>query len=130
MARSALFALFANFIAEHPFSTANHFSRLAHVIRFLTAKVARAFKSTRTKTTCIVKHALNPHFIQRCQNGCYAMNTAANREEKHLAILVRLWDDDLCRPVTNFLHMHVCNVGCSAFYCAFKKIATFKIKPV
>ena len=71
--------LFANFIAEHnlPFSTTNHFSRLTHVM-FPDSKVARAFKSTRTKTTCIVKHASNPHFIQRCQNGpfqCYAMKT-------------------------------------------------------
>ena len=65
--------LFANFIAEHnlSFSTANHFSHLTRVM-FPDSKIARAFKSARTKTICIIKHALNPHFIdpvlQHCQN--------------------------------------------------------------
>ena len=56
--------LFANFIAEHnlTFSTANHFSHLTHVM-FPDSKIARAFRSARTKTTCIIKHALNPHFF-------------------------------------------------------------------
>ena len=75
---------------------------------FLTAKVARAFKSTRTKTTGIVKHALNPHFIQRCQNGPFQCDEDSNTEEKHLAILVHLWDDELGRPVTQFVDMPVC----------------------
>lgn len=85
--------LFANFIAEHnlSFSTANHFSRLAHVM-FPDSKIAQAFKSARTKTTCIIKHALNPHFIdpviQRCQNGPFAIlcDEDSNTENKHLSI--------------------------------------------
>ena len=52
--------LFAYFIAEHnlSFSTANHFSHLTHVM-FPDSTIARAFKSARTKTTCIIKHVFH-----------------------------------------------------------------------
>ena len=107
--------LFANFIAEHnlSFSTTNHLSHLTHVM-FPDSKIARAFKSARTKTTCIIKHA---HFIdpviQHCQNGPFSIlcNEDSNTEDKHLAILVRLWDDELGKP---FLDMPVCNIGTAA----------------
>ena len=110
--------LFANFIAEHnvSFSTANHFSHLTHVM-FPDNKIARAFKSARTKTTCIIKHALNPDpVIQHCQNGPFSISCDedSNTEDKHLAILVRLWDDELGKPVTRFLDMPVCNIGTAA----------------
>ena len=32
----------------------------------------------------------------------------SNTEDKHLVILVRLWDDELVRPVTHFLDIPVC----------------------
>ena len=32
-------------------------------------------------------------------------------DDKNFAILVHLWDDQLGRPVTRFLHMPVCNIG-------------------
>ena len=32
-------------------------------------------------------------------------------DDKNFAILVDLWDDQLGRPVTRFLHMPVCNIG-------------------
>ena len=60
---------------------------------------------------------MNPHFIdpviQRCQNGPFSIlcDEDSNTEDKHLAILVHLWDDELGKPVTHFLGMPVCNIG-------------------
>lgn len=34
-----------------------------------------------------------------------------NDNDKNFAILVCLWDDELGKPVTKFLHMPVCNIG-------------------
>ena len=110
--------LFANFVAEHnlPFATANHFTRLTHAM-FSDSKIARAFSCARTKTTCIIKGALHPHFtdpiIQLCKNGPFSIlcDEDSDTDDKHLAILVRLWDNDLGAPVTRFLNMPVCNIG-------------------
>ena len=85
--------LFANFIAEHnlPFATANHFTHLTHAM-FPDSKIARAFSCARTKTTCIVKGALNPHFtdpvIQLCKNGPFSIlcDEDSDTDDKHLAI--------------------------------------------
>ena len=87
---------------------------------FPDSKIAEAFKTARTKTTCIIKHALNHHFIdpviRHCQNGPFSIlcDEDSNTEDKHLAILVSLWDDELCKPVTRFLDMPVCNIGTAA----------------
>ena len=32
-------------------------------------------------------------------------------DDKNFAILVRLWDEDLGKPMTQFLDMPVCNIG-------------------
>ena len=65
--------LFANFVAEHnlSFYLADHFTHLTSVM-FPDSKIAKSFRSARTKTTCVVTGALSPHFndpvISLCQN--------------------------------------------------------------
>ena len=110
--------LFANFVAEHnlPFLTANHFTRLTSVM-FPDSSIAQAFSSARTKTTCIVKGALHPHFaepvISQCKKCPFSIlcDEGNDVDDKNFAILVRLWDDEQGRPVTRFLDMPVCNIG-------------------
>ena len=57
--------LFANFIAEHnlAFMLADHFTHLASAM-FRDSQVAKGFWCAATKTTCIVKGALNPYFSE------------------------------------------------------------------
>ena len=113
--------LFANFIAEHnlPFLLADHFTRLASVM-FTDSKIAKGFSSAKTKTTCIVKGALYPHFaepvIEQCRTGPFTImcDEGNDTADKNFAILVRLWDEKLGKPVTRFLDMPVCNRGTGA----------------
>ena len=65
--------LFANFVAEHnlSFMVADHFTHLTSVM-FPDSKIAEAFGSARTKTTCIVKGALHPHY-SNCD--CFKLDT-------------------------------------------------------
>lgn len=110
--------LFAKFVAEHnlPFLIANHFTRLTSAM-FVDSKIAKAFSSARTKTTCIVKGALSPHFmdpvVEICQEKPFAIlcDEGNDNEDKNFAILVRFWDDELKKPMTRFLDMPVCNSG-------------------
>ncbi len=110
--------LFGMFVAEHniSFSTANHFSHLVQAM-FPDSDIAQNYQCARTKATCIIKRALNPHFldpvIQLCQRGPFSIlcDEDSYTENKHLAILVRFWDDKLGIPVTRFLDMPVCNIG-------------------
>ena len=108
--------LFAEFVAEHnlSFSVANHFTHLTSAM-FTDSKIAKAFRSARTKTTCIIKGALYPHFIdpvvKMCQDKPFSIlcDEGNDGEDKNFAILVRLWDEDLGKPMTRFLNMPVCN---------------------
>lgn len=110
--------LFANFIAEHnlPFLLADHFTCLTSVM-FPDSQIAKAFKSAHTKTTCIVTGALHPYFAQPidklCQENPFSIlcDEGSDNDDKNFAILVRLWDEKLGKPVTRFLDMSVCNVG-------------------
>ena len=110
--------LFANFVAEHnlSFYLADHFTHLTSVM-FPDSKIAKSFRSARTKTTCVVTGALYPHFsepvVTLCQNNPFSIlcDEGNDNDDKNFAILVRLWDDQLGRPVTRFLHMPVCNIG-------------------
>ena len=63
--------LFANFVAEHnlSFMVADHFTHLTSVM-FPDSKIAKAFGSARTKTTCIVKGALHPHYSEPVIKMC------------------------------------------------------------
>ena len=67
---------------------------------FPDSKIAQAFQCARTKTTCVI----NP-VIQLCQNGPFSIlcDEDSNTEDKHLAILVRLWDDKLVSLLLAFL---------------------------
>ena len=110
--------LFAEFISEHnlSFSLSNHFTHLTSSM-FPDSKIAKAFSSARTKTTCIVKGALCPHFIQpvvdMCRHNPFSIlcDEGNDNEDKNFAILVRLWDENLRKPMTRFLDMPVCNSG-------------------
>ena len=110
--------LYANFVAEHnlAFKTADHFTHLVSAM-FPDSKVAQAFSSARTKTTCIVKGALHPYFakpvIELCKEGPFSIlcDEGNDGDDKNFAILVRLWDNDLGKPVTRFLDMPVCNIA-------------------
>ena len=66
--------LFANFVAEHnlSFSVANHFTHLTSSM-FPDGKIATKFSSACTKTTCIAKGALYPHFTTPAWKACVAM---------------------------------------------------------
>ena len=107
-----------HFIAEHnlSFMTADHFTHLTSAM-FPDSKVAKAFSCARTKTTCIVKGALHPHFaepvIKQCKESPFSIlcDEGNDTDDKNLAILVHLWDDELSKPVTWFLDMPVCNIG-------------------
>ena len=110
--------LFANFVAEHnlPFMVADHFTHLTTTM-FPDSQIAKAFRCAATKTTCIIKGALSPHFsepvVALCQDHPFSIfcDEGNNTDNKNLAILVRIWDTNLGKPVTRFLDMSICNVG-------------------
>ena len=110
--------LFANFTAEHnlPFLLADHFTRLTSVM-FPDSQIAKAFRSAHTKPTCIVTGALHPYFSQPvdklCQENPFSIlcDEGSDADDKNFAILARLWDEKLGKPVTRFLDMPICNVG-------------------
>ena len=110
--------LFASFVAEHnlAFMAADHFTRLTKAM-FPDSKIAKAFSSARTKTSCIVRGALHPHLhqpvVELCQNGPFSIlcDEGNDVEDKNFAILVRLWDEKQGKPMTRFLDMPICNIG-------------------
>ena len=109
--------LFANFVVEHnlPFMVADHFTHHAPVM-FPGSKTAKAFSSAKMKTTCIVKDAMHPHFVQhvieQCRAGPFSImcDEGSDKASKNIALLVRLWDEKLGKLVTRFLDMPVCNI--------------------
>lgn len=106
--------LFASFVAEHnlSFSVANHFTHLTSSM-FPDSKIATKFSSARTKTTCIVKGALHPHFTapveKMCREGPFSIlcDEGNGTDNKHFAILVRFWDERVSMPSTRFLDMPI-----------------------
>lgn len=115
--------LFANFIAKHnlPFLLADHYTHLAHVM-FPDSKIADAFSSARTKTTCVVKGALFPYFTdpvyEMCRNGPFSIlcDEGTDCDDKNFAILVRIWDKNQEKPVTRFFDVPICNIGDAATF--------------
>ena len=110
--------LFAMFVAEHnlPFLVADHFTHLTSAM-FPDSETAKVFSSAETKTTCIVKGALFPHFTEPVVKMCLA-NTFSilcdednDSDDKNFAILIQMWDENLGKPMTRFLDMPVCNFG-------------------
>ena len=83
----------------------------------LCSLIAKSFRSAHTKTACIVTGALNPYFakpvLTSCQENPFSIlcDEGSNKDDKNFAILIRLWDDLLGKPVTRFLDMPVCNIG-------------------
>ena len=65
----------------------------------------------------VVTGALYPHFnepiVTLCQNNPFSIlcDEGNDNDDKNFAILIRLWDDQLGKPATRFLHMPVCNTG-------------------
>ena len=110
--------LFSNFIAEHnlPFALADHFTHLTRAM-FPDSQIANAFRSAHTKTTCIVTGALHPYFAKPvftlCQENPFSIlcDEGTDHDDKNFAVLVRLWDNQLGKPVSRFLDMPVCNIG-------------------
>ena len=113
--------LFANFIAEYnlPFMLADHFTHLASAM-FLDSQIAKGFRCVATKTTCIVKGALSPYFSDPVANLCrenpfsILCDEGSDTDRHNFAILVRMWDDKLGKPMTRFLDMPICNAGNAA----------------
>ena len=99
--------LFAIFVAKHnlSFSVANHFTHLTSSM-FPNSKIATKFSLARTKTTCIVKGALYPHFTMPvesvCRDGSFSIlcDEGNDTDNKYFAILVRLWDGRVCMQWT------------------------------
>ena len=89
--------LFAIFFAEHnlPFLIADHFTHLTSAM-FPDSKTARAFSAAKTKTTCIVKGALFPHFtdpvVKLCCETTFSIlcDEGNDSDDKNFAILARL----------------------------------------
>ena len=110
--------LFANFVAEHnlPFLLGDHFTHLTHAM-FPDSQIAKAFKSGHTKTMCVVTGALAPHFSEPvfslCRENPFSIlcDEGNDKDDKNFAILVRMWDDKLGKPMTRLLDMPVCNIG-------------------
>lgn len=81
---------------------------------FTDSKIAKAFSSARIKTTYIIKGALYPHFmVEMCQKNLFSVlcDEGNDSEDKNFAIIVRLWDNNLRKPMSRFLNMPVCNSG-------------------
>ena len=113
--------LFANFIAEHnlPFMLADHFTHLARAM-FPDSQVAKGFRCAATKTTCIVKGALSPYFSDPVTTLCretpfsILCDEGSDTDRHNFTILVRMWDENLGKPMTRFLDMPICNAGNAA----------------
>ena len=59
---------------------------------FTDSKIAKAFSSAHTKTTCIIKGALYPHFmVEMCQKNLFSVlcDEGNDSEDKNFAIIVR-----------------------------------------
>ena len=106
------------FVAEHnpPFLIADHFTHLTSAM-FPDSKTVKAFSAAKTKTTCIVKGALFPHFtepiVKMCRQTAFSIlcDEGNDSNDKNFTILVRLWDKNLGKPMTRFLDMPICNIG-------------------
>ena len=94
---------------------ADHFTHLTSAM-FPDSRIVKAFQSACTETTCIVTGALHPHFakpvVELCQSNPFSIlcDEGNDADDKNFAILVRLWDSDVGKPVTRFLHMPICNI--------------------
>ena len=61
--------------------------------------------------------ALHSHFAEAviglCKESPFSIlyDESSDVDKIYLAILVRLWDDELGKPVTRFFDMPVCNIG-------------------
>ena len=108
--------LLAQFVTEHnlPFSAADHYTQLAVQI-FPDSEVARNLSCARTKTTCIIKGALAPHVFEKvltqCQNQPFSVLVDKSNDracDKEVAILVRVWDDDIRRVVIYKIPQYAC----------------------
>ena len=111
--------VFANLIVKHniPFLVADHFSDAVKVM-FPDSAIAQKFHCKRTKTTHIVNEALAPHWDKKVEEMCRKEKISImldesndSGDEKMLAILVRVHDEDIYRISTRFLAMPVCNIG-------------------
>ena len=114
---------FAQFVAEHnlPFSVGDHFMKLAKQM-FPDSDIAGKFTSGRMKTTMIVKKALAPRLdakvVQLCQSHKFSLLTDESNDqggEKTLAILVKVFDPEIARAVTQFVDIPICNIGTGAY---------------
>ena len=83
---------------------------------FPDSKIAKAYNTAKTKTTCIVKGALFPHFtepvIELCRKtASLILCDEENDNHKNFSLQVRLLDEILGKPITRFLNIPVCNIG-------------------
>ena len=125
---------FTAFIAEHnlSFATADHFTKLCFKM-FPDSKIAQNYSYARTKTAAIIKHTLaaaaNAHVIEACTTTPFTILCDGGNDQydkKYFRIMVRFWDDDIGRVVTQFLGMPVCNIatGQSLFDALSHKLAS------
>ena len=106
-------------MVEHniPFLVADHFSYAVKVM-FPDSIIAQSSHCKRTKTYNFVNEALAPHWDKKVEEMCRKEKFSIMLDEsndsgddKILAILVRIYDEDIYRISTRFLAMPVCNIG-------------------
>ena len=87
---------------------------------FPNSQIAKRFRCTATKTTCIGKGALNQYFLEAaislCKENPFSLlcDKRSDTDRHNFAILACTWDDKLGKPVTRFLDMPVGNSGSAA----------------
>ena len=93
---------------------AHHYTHLTSVMFQI---IAEEIGSAHTKTTCIIKGALHPHYSEPeiiiCSEKYFSIlcDKSNDAAKKMFAIMVRLWDEELEKPMAQFLDMPICNVG-------------------
>ena len=85
---------------------------------FPDSKIAQNYSCARTKTAAIIKHTLaaaaNAHVIKAWTTTPFTILCDGGNDQydkKYFGIMVRFWDDDIGRVVTQFLGMPVCNIA-------------------
>ena len=129
---------FAAFMLEHnlPIATADHAGPLFRSM-FPDSKIATYYGAARTKTTSIINRALAPEFatsvadLVRKQPFTLSLDGSNEQEEQKLVPLtVRVFDPDLGKVVSRFLHMCLCSSGTAqAYFDKVEEVFTSKSIP-
>ncbi len=115
-------ALWASFVVEHnlAFNASDHATKLFTKM-FPDSEIAKSFACGRTKTTCIIKGALAPHYseqmmesLDKCESFSVLMDESNDKVNKSCIILIKLFDYTVGDVRTRFLDMPIVNIGTAA----------------